>query len=281
MTRALSRIGSCAARVNIGEDELFMALRAYLDSSGKIGSKTSNSITLAGLAANDEMWAEFEKAWDNILGSHNPKANYVHMKEIYRLEKEFDPAKGSDKSSAYGLSNDCLVYMSRLDKTRFHLFYCSVDLVAWRKLRAETYDIPDPVELCNTFCSEQVLTWYLRAYPGIVDLSSSVKYFFDRDEPFMPAFEARWNREMNASEISGRVRLWNLIEQVSSVDMRKTPGIQAADIMAWGVNRETFAQDGDEAKYLAHIIRQVIPSLYVRWDEAKMREKFRPTIYSL
>jgi len=61
--------------------------------------------------------------------------------------------------------------------------------------------------------------------------------------------------------------------------MKSTPGIQAADIIAWSVNRETFAKEGQTAKYLGHILRQVIPSHYVVWDETKMRQQFKPLLH--
>jgi len=61
--------------------------------------------------------------------------------------------------------------------------------------------------------------------------------------------------------------------------MKKIPGIQAADIIAWGRNRETFAKEGDIASHLAHILRQVMPTSYVIWNEAKLREQFKPLIH--
>lgn len=78
------------------------------------------------------------------------------------------------------------------------MFYCSVDLPAWRKLRCETYQIPEPVELCNTFCSEFVLTWYALNYPRVMDpKTDSVKYFFDRNEYFFQPFYDKWKNERN------------------------------------------------------------------------------------
>lgn len=73
--------------------------------------------------------------------------------------------------------------------------------------------------------------------------------------------------------------VWNAIEEVAPVEMKKTAGIQAADIIAWARNRETFAKEGDVAKHLGHILRSVIPSSYVVWDEAKMRQHFKPLLY--
>ena len=121
-----------------------IALRAYLDSSGKL---ENDYMVLAAIAGNDQMWEEFEEAWDKILAAHTPKATYVHMREIAHQTKGFDRKLGWDDNSAFGLSNNCLVYMSHLDKKRFRLFYCAVDLIAWRKLRAETYQMPSPIDI--------------------------------------------------------------------------------------------------------------------------------------
>jgi len=139
--RAPSRLGQCSARV---KDELLIALRAYLDSSGKL---ENDYMVLAAIAGNDQMWEEFEEAWDKILAAHTRKATYVHMREIAHQTKGFDGKLGWDDNSAFGLSNNCLVYMSHLDKKRFRLFYCAVDLIAWRKLRAETYQMPSPIDI--------------------------------------------------------------------------------------------------------------------------------------
>jgi len=134
--------------------------------------------------------------------------------------------------------------------------------------------------MCNKFCSETVLGWYLLHYPDVIDIHhDSVKYFFDRNEDFYQPFFDKWNRERNLSEATGEWSVWNLIDQVAPLEMKTTPGIQAADIIAWGMNRETFAKEGDIAKYLGHIIRQVIPAFHVVWDEAKMREQFKPLLY--
>jgi Protein of unknown function (DUF3800) len=275
--RAKSQIGKCAGSVRLGEGELLIALRAYLDSSGKLDS---DSITLAALAANDDMWNEFETEWAKILDQHSPKGKYVHMREIYRLIKGFDASLGWDRTNAFGLANECLMYMSRLDKKRFRLFYCTLDLKAWHKLRAETYQLPEPVDMCNRFCSESVIGWYLHYYPEVINPETdTLKYFFDRDEYFKAPFEAKWNAEKTRAEETGGWTPWKVIDEVAAVDMKHTAGIQAADIIAWGMNRETFAQEGEAAKHMGHIIRGVIPSFHIIWDEAKLRKEFKPLLY--
>ncbi len=266
--------------MNIGKDDVLIALRAYLDSSGKL---ESDWITLAAVATTDEVWGQLETEWDKILNGHTPQGSYIHMKEVYRLEKAFDKSLGWNHENAFGLVNKCLVLMSNLPKDKFRVFYCSVHLAAWYKLRAETYQMPTAVDICNEFCSEAVLTWYGFVYKPksfVMDpRSDSVRYFFDKNEYFFQPFYEKWKLETNNSDATGRWSIWNAIDEVAPVEMRKTPGIQAADIIAWGRNRETFAKDGDIASHLAHIMRQVTPTSYVIWDEAKLREQYKPLIH--
>jgi len=167
------------------------------------------------------------------------------------------------------------MYMSHLDKNRFRMFYCAIDLEAWRKLKVENYDLPEPVEMCNEFVSEFVLRWYFFTYPGIV---GSVRYFFDRNEPFKGPFENKWNAEKDRAEDLGAVNEWSLLEEVAAVDMRMVPGIQAADILAWSVNREKTAIEGLPGSARALLMKQIIPSYSVEWDEKKMKEKYKPRV---
>jgi len=274
---ATSQIGRCCARVKIGKDELLIALRAYLDSSGKL---ENDYITLAAFAASDEMWGKFETDWKAILDDHSPKAKYVHMREIAHQIKGFDRKLGWTDENAFGLANKCLVYMSHLDKKRFRMFYCAVDLKAWHKLRAETYPLPNPIDMCNEFCSRGVLLWYISKYPEVVNLQTdTVKYFFDKGEPFKQAFEDEWNRETKRSEDRGVWSVFNLIEQITPVEMRKVPGVQAADILAWAVNREQTSAAGKKGTMMRHIMMQVIPASSVVWDEAKIRKHYKPLLW--
>lgn len=159
---ACSRIGKCSARVIISAGDFLIALRAYLDSSGKLHD---NYITLAGVAANDDMWQEFENRWTEILAGHSPVGQYIHMREVYRLEKAFDKQLGWTQDNAFSLVNKCLMYMSHLDKKRFRMFYCTVDLRAWQKLRAETYQMPDPIDMCNKYAAPSARFTNLESTP--------------------------------------------------------------------------------------------------------------------
>ena len=56
--------------------------------------------------------------------------------------------------------------------------------------------MPDPIEMCNKFCAETVLGWYLLHYPDVIDIQDDrVKYFFDQNEYFFQPFHEKWKRE--------------------------------------------------------------------------------------
>lgn len=137
-------------------------------------------------------------------------------------------------------------HMSHIPKDKLRVFYSSIDLVAWRKLRGETYQMPDPIALCNTFCSEFVLTWYGFIYPARSTLidpqTDSVRYFFDRNEYFFQPFYDKWSRERNQSAATGRWSIWNAIDEVASVEMKKTPGVQGGGHSRMGTEPGDFRE---------------------------------------
>lgn len=247
----------------------------HLDSSGKL---TDGFITLAGFAAPDEVWKQFENDWNAILTNHLPKADYVHMKEINSLSKGFDSHKGWNHPNAFGLAGSCLAYMSRLDKERFRMFHCTVDLAAWHKLKTEGYEIPEPIEMCNEFAVFGIQLWYAFKYPlesEIIDLKTDGQhYIFDRGEDYYLPFRAKWNLEKDIFENTGALSPWILIDDIGEADMKTNPGIQAADILAWAVNREHTAPEGYPGKMYLHIMKKVIPSGCLVWNEDNMRKKY-------
>jgi hypothetical protein len=273
-----SQIGNFASRVNLNEGDILIGLRVNLDSSGKL---ENNYMTLAALAGNDAIWSVFENEWDKILSSHSPSATYVHMKELCPRMREFDWRRGWTAQNTFGLVNECLKFMSGLDKERFRMFYCAIDLAARRKLILEDYDIPEPVEMCNQWVSEFILHWYFFEYPGIV---GSIHYFFDASEPFKEPFEKKWISEKERTNDLEVYNQWSLVEEVAGVEMRKVPGVQAADILAWSVNRENTVPEGFPGSMHAFLMRQIIPSFSIVFDEQRMRRDFslrKPRITTL
>ena len=232
-------------------------------------------MTLAGFAADDSIWSDFDNGWELVLKNdeRRPSARYCHMKEAVHLEREFNFRSGWDQKKVGFLVTDLLMYLQTIDKQRFRQFACTVDLVAWRKLKAEGYLLEDPIRICNDHCPYSVLAWYVTGYPGLIH---SAHYFFDQGEPFEEPFEKKWAREKkNVFTASGIDMFWSVIKTVTSSDMRQKAALQAADLLAWATNRNMSAGEQETPfKYLEPIMKQIIPSSWIVWDERTLRERY-------
>jgi hypothetical protein len=255
-------------------------LKSYFDKSG---GEESKFFTLSGIAANDTEWAEIEKTWLYMLGANDPKALYMHMREAVHLTKEFDAAKGWDDVNASGLVNWLLSYITQFKQEHdsYCQFVCTVDMEAYRRLRAETYQMDSPVDICNFTCVEGVMAWYVSRYKSDLDYEGS--YYFDTGEPFEPIFKARWERERMRDERTGTHSVWSHIKHVGTAPMRKTPGLQISDMLAWGINREKNPIEGSpipkEYEHIALAMTRLAPSFSKLWDEKELRKRYRPMIY--
>ena len=120
---------SCVVRN--GKGSSVVALEAYFDGAYTGQGWTNGSVvTLAGFAAEGNIWVEFGKQWRTTLadGKTRPKAKYLHMKEAVHLKREFSHRNGWNIKKAFSLVIDLLMYMQTLDKQRFRQFACTVDL---------------------------------------------------------------------------------------------------------------------------------------------------------
>ena len=109
-----------------GREHLLVALESYFDMSG--GFKNVPYVVVVGAAAEDFVWAEFDKKWRNVLDSHPLKPSYLHMREAAHLEGEFSGHKGWTDTKVLALVNQMLGLLSALDKKRIKIFFCAIDM---------------------------------------------------------------------------------------------------------------------------------------------------------
>jgi len=272
--RPRSILGKALGTSFLSEGTLLIVAKSYFDGSGQ---ESANFFGLSGVAANDDIWADIETGWNRILHNRKPEAEYMHMVEAVPLRKGFSPSKGWDDAKVESLISDLLVYLSTVDKTKYCHFSCVVDMNAYRKLQAETYQMDSAIELCNTGCIDRVMAWYLSRYKG---LELSAAYYFDCGEPFEPVFKAKWENERQRDGELGTYSVWSHIDQIATRCMKKTPGIQIADMLAWASNRER-TMPTQRFTHLAPALRWLVPnSKSFLWDETNLRRRFRPLIYS-
>jgi hypothetical protein len=233
-----------------------VCLKAYLDGSGK---KESHFIVLSGVAADDRAWHGFEDQWKKILAERTPKAEYLHMNEIGTLTEGFSMERGWTEELAGKLVTDCLMYLQTLDKERFRIFTCSMDLDSYREIRSKGGLLPDCHDFCVYYSPQRILDWYLARFNDTYP--QELNYFFDQGERFRGLFEKRWISGKKSGR--GLSTHWHLIKQIGTVDSKDQPAVQFADLIAWAHHRKMMSDRYGPAKTYAHlatIAEKILPS---------------------
>lgn len=231
-------------------------MKAYFDGSGQ---SNSPFLVLAGVVAPDPLWESFESKWRDILSSREPQAPYIHMKELIPLKGAFTAEQGWNQTNASKLIWDCLLYAQHLDKNDYRSFTCSVDMDAYKELKERGNRLPGIYAMCSRFCPQMVLKWYLKDFPN--NFPQELHFFFDQGEKQKGEFERRWIAGKKRGR--GLSNHWHLIKSVKSVDTRRYPALQLADLIAWSHNRRLmFEKTGAEMPWrsLSEIAEKVLPS---------------------
>jgi hypothetical protein len=271
-------MGRLSPHVLIGERDVFIAIRAYIDRSGQ---SDTHFVSLAAFGAPDDVWARFERGWADILKTAPSPITYMHMKEAMqrRPDTPFSHLKGWNRESAWTLVFKLAKFMSEFENTELLNFSCVVAMDDWRRVYADGVDIPSEITLCNAYVPREAMLTatksLLKANEGKQHIpltpDDQIHFVFDRSEPFFAPFNAEWNTEKNKANSSGVFSPWLLVDSVGEGTMETTPGIQAADILAWGLNRENTAPEGSYGTRLANVLRNITAGTYIYIDEGVLR----------
>src|SRR5437773_10064368 len=90
-SRPTSVLGKSLPTAWVEQGDILIAIKAYFDKSGQ---DNSPFLTLSGVAAGENVWADIEQHWQRILHDRQPKAEYVHMRDVLGLQRAFDQRKG-------------------------------------------------------------------------------------------------------------------------------------------------------------------------------------------
>jgi hypothetical protein len=163
--------------------------------------------------------------------------------------------------------------LQALDKNRFLSVTCTVDVAAQRIIVAEGKIIPDPVVICAEFCMGAAFDWYVKTHGHQLELAY---VHFDTGERFIGSIRRKWKEHVTSKQRIVLNPFWGLIADIPEVDMRNTPAVQAADIIAWAITRNLSAKVRHH-KYLAEILVGtrdkcgIIPSARVILNDAALR----------
>jgi hypothetical protein len=230
-------------------------MRAYCDGSGNVG--TSDVVVLAGVAADESVWRQFEPEWDRILKDRDPVAPYLHMNEVASGAGAFRNKDGWNDTKRESLVRDCLMYAQKLDKQLFRTFVSSVEMPPYRRLKQQHAKFPSIPMLSNKAVAIRMFRWYIENFSNWKQ--AEIYYFFDQNEIFASPFKTLWQRRQRKTR-RGLYNPWDLIKNVETANMRFTPQLQFADLIAWAHHRKlTPASQGQKWSELHVFTDAVLP----------------------
>ena len=242
---------------------LFVMLTICLDGSGKDGDPSARFVTLAGFAAEEEGWKWLDSKWNQVLAKHPKKPQYLHMVEASSLRKGF---KGWTEDEVVVLVTELCLLTAEIHRgCLFQGFRFTMDNGAHRRWKAigDLDPIPKNVAI-GMF--HRAATWYIKTLPKD-QIVKPLVLLFDKDEPYINVVENEW-------KIGNRARdfpWWGMINSISPVNMRAVPGVQAADMLAWSINRVRSSGSADWKGQLASRVIQIVPHLWNEVEEDHMR----------
>lgn len=263
-----SELGRCTGRFHLGSWPLIV-MRCYFDGSFGDEENGSQWLTLAGYMANDAIWGDFQKAWDRMLRERYPIAPWLHMSEMLAHEDPFQIVNGWTDEKIERFVFDALNLLQNVDKYKFRSFVYSFDVAARKRLLLEGYDIAEPSEVCADSCIALAFHWYSDHHT-----LEPAYLFFDQNEQFIGPVKRRWKANVKPGQRLVLDPFWGLIANITDVDMRLTPPIQAADLLAWSCNRSLYPKER-RWQHLYDVMRAVIPQSSGKMGEVEMRAKYK------
>jgi hypothetical protein len=213
-------------------------LRGYFDGSGK--PHESDYLTLTGLVASESVWERFECSWSDVLRKYQIPA--FHMTDAMSLKKRFSPQNGWSRGKVAELVKDLWNVIGKYRWTddvpvnsNLNACSCTVVMSDYRRAKLQRPRLREPEALCTAFC--------LHGIP--FDLDSRLEHpeiilTFDRGEAFRKTVYRGWVKFKKLTN-AGWPKQFKKIEAGSAAD--KCP-IQAADLVAWTLNKHHKTPDG-------------------------------------
>ena len=252
----------------------------HYDGSSSDRNGKAVRVTLAGYAANRQVWREVEAVWRRVLAddSTRPGADCLHMWQANALSDEFSLANGWTKEKVDSLLNDlsnhCLSPYGTREPIEDSLVgaVCTVEIDDYFRAQNECPYLQGmtPEEVCVNYLAEVALGLLPEDPNGHMGKSGSVEMYFDRGERFMRTIYRPWQQHRRKS---GSLKLIHKIEQARSEDF---VGLQAADFLAWHTNRDWWKRDTGE-KDLRLRMRMIAGGLVSsdRYDYAKLVARYK------
>jgi hypothetical protein len=260
-------MGRCTGRYYLDERRPLIAMRCYWDGSKGNDDSGAEWLTLAGFIASDGFWGDFQGKWEMMLRARYPIAPFIHMSDMVTYNDPFERVAGWTAIKIKDLVDDAIKLLNGMNKRAYCSFVCSVDVSAHGRLLTEGLDMPpDPIALLAKLCIDGAFSWYFKEHPQGIEVAY---VFFDQNEPYISEFRRQWLKRSSSSKMVLQDPFWGLIANVTPMNMRNTPPIQAADMLAWARTRSLSSKE--EYRDLDGRMNLIVTQDGTRIDEAKMR----------
>jgi hypothetical protein len=211
-----------------------MTVQAYYDGSGK-PAPAAKAMTLTGVIAQDVLWQRFALLWKDALVRNSVRC--LHMSDLMAGRGEFECRRGWTDEKRARFIGDLLNVFGYLRTTRLRAYSCTIVLDDYRRLKAEIPKLRKPEDICVNFCVGGLQF----AAEELVE-PEPIQLYFDRNERFINSLHQVWSKGRR------RPRSWpRQVRSIATTDSNCYP-IQAADFLAWIVNRHHL-KEGNEPHY--------------------------------
>lgn len=185
-----------------------------------------------------------DQCWNSTLGSYTPKCTALHMLDAAGRRGEFSWRNGWSERKVDQLLRElvrqCLAPCAWEGPDGPSLFKisCIINDSEWRSACSSAPGLKNHGR--HGICARVVTECALRRLPQKPGKPNGqrvgeVELVFDRGEPFKRQIEDAWRKATDRSR--GQRGPLSLISDILEADWRTTPGLQAADFLAWSLNR--------------------------------------------
>lgn len=211
-------------------------LKIFCDGSNKDGF-----LTLGVIAATEDVWTDLDHAWNQVLQTYR-NIPALHMTDVRSGEGDFENWPIEERNS---LVDQLVQKLYRFrSNPKIHAFKCTVDLRAHDEISARK-TLPSPARICARIVTPHVIEWYWRLEEPII--KGSIGIYFDRNEEFMRHIHEDWKSPV----IRERYPTWQQIRTIEKCQATGNPGLQIADMIAWGTNNLALALSKSDAPWKA------------------------------
>jgi hypothetical protein len=188
-------------------------LIAHLDESGHSGS--TDFFAMAAFVGEDAQWGAFDKAWQAALAAH--EAPYLHMREFAHRTGAF---KGWTEERRRGLLSAAV---GAINDARLEAIAVAMSVSDFRALNAEEQVMfQDPFFSCF-----QEVSYGVQIMSDRTPAPEKIRVVFSLQDDFGPKLRKLW------TALQQRSKVLSTKAELQFDDMRQTPGLQAADLLAY------------------------------------------------